>query len=161
GSMGRYIGRVPLAAKAFGAFPTRTHTFFDPTVGTVLDHYVNQPTLTDLPLPRSDAFAVEIEHRLTPSLEVQAAVRRRIGSRLPTVITPGDGGALVLEGTGESDYRELQLAVRKTWLNQSQLFLSYVRSSSEGESNDFGSLFTNLDAPLIDSNARAVTLADV
>ena len=30
-----------------------------------------------------------------------------------------------------------------------------------GESNDFGTLYTNLDTPLLDRNARAVTPADV
>jgi hypothetical protein len=41
------------------------------------------------------------------------------------------------------------------------VFLSYVRSSSVGDFNDFGSMFTNLDAPLFDPGSRAPTAADV
>ncbi|HEV3139149.1 MAG TPA: hypothetical protein VGY57_01465, partial [Vicinamibacterales bacterium] len=150
GSVGRFVGRVPLAAKAFGQFPSRTDMTFDSSSGSMSRRLTYQPAVAPLPLPRADAVALEIEHRVTPTLEVQASVRQRFGSHLPTVSVPVGGGLATLEGIGESRYREFQLAVRKTWLNESQIFLSYVRSSSIGEVNDFGSLFTNLDAPLLE-----------
>jgi len=161
GSVGRFVGRVPLAAKAFGQFPARTDMTFDIGSGRMMQRLVYQPAVAPLPLPRADAVALEIEHRLTQTLELQASVRQRDGSRLPTVIVPPGGGLADLEGTGESRYRELQIAVRKTWPNDSQIFVSYVRSSSIGEVNDFGSLFTNLDAPLLEPGARAPIAADV
>ncbi|HWW85238.1 MAG TPA: hypothetical protein VNZ26_16630, partial [Vicinamibacterales bacterium] len=90
---------------------------------------------------------------------------QRRGAYLPTVdvpaLAPGLVGTALLEGTGESLYRELQVSARKTWPNASQLFLSYVRSSSTGNTNDFGSLFTNLDAPLLEPGGQAPTSADV
>ena len=161
GSIGRFVGRVPLAAKAFGHFPSRTDMAFDATSGTMMRRTVYQPDVDTLPLPRADAVALELEHRITPTLELQASVRQRDGSRLPTVVVPVGGGLTKLEGVGESRYRELQLAVRKAWPNESQIFLSYVRSSSIGEINDFGSLFTNLDAPLLEPGARTYIGADV
>src|SRR5581483_3223238 len=161
-SAGRYAGRVPLAAEAFGALPPRTNSYFDPVTGAPVRTVVYQPAVSVLPLPRADAVAIEVEHRLTPTLELQAGARMRHGSHLPSVDVPVDaGGETRLLGTGTSDYRELQVAVRKTWTNQSQFFVSYVRATSKGDTNDFGSLFTNLDAPLLDRNARAVTSADV
>jgi len=51
--------------------------------------------------------------------------------------------------------------VRKTWIHDAQLFVSYVRSSSTGDVNDFGSLFTNLDTPLLEPGGRAATVAAV
>ncbi|HEY2908388.1 MAG TPA: TonB-dependent receptor [Vicinamibacterales bacterium] len=161
GSVGRYVGRAPLAAEAFGQFPSRTDTTFDPTTGGVIRSVMYQPVILSLPLPRADAVALEVEHRLTPTLELQAAIRQRFGSKLPTVDVPPAGGAAALEGTGESHYRELQLSVRKTWLNDSQIFVSYVRSSAVGDVNDFGSLFTNFDAPLLEPGGRAPIGADV
>jgi len=134
---------------------------FDVNSGRMIQRFVYQPAVAPLPLPRADAVALEIEHRLTPTLELQAGVRQRNGSRLPTVVVPVGGGLATLDGVGESRYRELQLAVRKTWTNDSQLFVSYVRSSSIGEVNDFGSLFTNLDAPLLEPGGRAPINADV
>ncbi|HEV3062681.1 MAG TPA: hypothetical protein VGY48_30825 [Vicinamibacterales bacterium] len=160
GSVGRYAGRVPLAAKAFGQFPSRIDSTYDPVTGTPTATPL-VPMVGDLPSPRSDAIAIEIEHRFTPSLELQAGARNRHGSQLPTVDVMRRPGMALLSGIGESDYRELQLSLRKTWSNDSQLFLSYVRSSAIGEINDFGSLFTNLDAPLLEPGARAPTAADV
>jgi hypothetical protein len=161
GSVGRFVGRVPLAAQAFGQFPSRTDTTFNPSTQAVMRTLIYQPAVSALPLPRADAFALEIEHRLDPTLELQAAVRQRSSSHLPTVDVPASGGVTRIIGAGEGRYRELQLAVRKTWPNESQFFLSYVRSSSLGEVNDFGSMFTNLDAPLLEPAARAPTSSDV
>jgi hypothetical protein len=162
GSVGRYVGRAPLAAEAFAQFPSRTDTTFDPSTGVVMRSVMYRPAIVPLPLPRADAIALEVEHRLTPTLELQAAVRQRFGSNLPTVDVPTNGGgAAALEGTGVSHYRELQLSVRKTWMNDSQIFVSYVRSSSVADVNDFGSLFTNFDAPLLEPGGRAPIAADV
>jgi len=162
GSVGRYVGRAPLAAEAFAQFPSRTDTTFDASTGVVMRSVMYRPAIVPLPLPRADAIALEVEHRLTPTLELQAAVRQRFGSKLPTVDVPiNGGGAAALEGTGVSHYRELQLSVRKTWMNDSQIFMSYVRSSAVADVNDFGSLFTNFDAPLLEPGGRAPIAADV
>lgn len=161
GSAGRFVGRIPLSVKAFGQFPARTDTTFDPSTQAVLRALVYVPAVAELPLPRADAFALEIEHRIDPTLELQAAVRQRSSSHLPTVEVPVSGGITSILGTGESRYREMQLAVRKTWTHESQLFLSYVWSSSIGEVNDFGSMFTNLDAPLLEPGTRAATPSEV
>jgi hypothetical protein len=160
-SAGRYVGRVPLAAKAFGQFPARFDTSFDPITHRVVSRLFAQPTVGDLPSPRSDTVAIEIEHRLTPTLELQAGARWRQGSQLPTVDVMRREGVALLSASGEGDYKELQLSVRKTWSGDSQLFMSYVRASAVGEINDFGSLFTNLDAPLIEPGARAPIHSDV
>jgi hypothetical protein len=160
-SAGRFVGRVPLGAEAFSHFPTRFDTTYDPATGVPVKSIVYQPAIAPLPLPRADAVAFEIEHRLQPTLEFQAAVRRRVSSDLPTVYVPPLGGLALLEGTGESDYRELQLSVRKTFVHDSQIFVSYVRSWSTGETNDFGTLFTNLDTPLLEPGGPAPTVASV
>jgi hypothetical protein len=161
GSLGRYVGRVPLGAEAFGAFPARTKVTYDLVTHAPIASISFQPTVGALPLPRATAVALEIEHHVTPTIEVQAAVRQRDGSHLPTVMVPAASGSVPLRGIGESRYRELQLSGRKTWPHASQLFVSYVWSSAIAEVNDFGSLFTNLDAPLLEPAGRAPTPADV
>lgn len=161
GSVGRYVGRAPLAAAAFGQFPGRTITSFDLFTGAPSRTVQYQSAVAPLPLPRAVAVALEVEHHLTPALEVQAAVRARHGSRLPTVDVPAGGGLALLAGTGESQYYEFQLVARQTWTPDAILFLSYVRSSSVGDFNDFGSFYTNLDAPLFEPAGQAPTSADV
>ncbi len=161
GSAGRYVGRVPLAAESFGQLPTRKTVTYDLVTHDVLSTVMYQPSVGMLPLPRADAVALELEHHFTPSLEMQAGVRQRNGSRLPTVVVPEASGPVPLVGVGQSRYRELQLSARKTWPNSSQVFVSYVWSSSIADVNDFGSLFTNLDAPLLEPAGRAATVSDV
>ena len=161
GSIGRYVGRVPLGAKAFNGFPSRLDITYDPDTHLPISRVAYRPAVGDLPLPRADAVSLEVEHHITSTLELQAAVRARNGSHLPTVNVPDATGRAWLMGTGESRYRELQVSGRKTWPNASQVFVSYVWSSTIGQVNDFGTLFTNLDAPLIEPAGRAPTPADV
>ena len=144
-SAGRFVGRPPLGAQAFGQFPGRLDRSFDPATGALLASNTYQPVARSLELPRADGFALEIERRIRPGLEAQAAVRVRTGSYLPTVMVGPAGGDAVLASTGDSLYREVQISVRQVWTPEAQLFVSYVHAASRGESNDFGSMFTNLD----------------
>ena len=161
-SAGRFVGRPPLGAQAFGQFPARFDRSFDPATGALLSSNTYRPVTRSLQLPRADGIALEVERRIRPGLEAQAAVRVRKGSQLPTVMVGPAGGDAVLASTGDSLYRELQISVRQAWSADAQLFVSYVRAASRVESNDFGSVFTNLDAPLLEPNDTASPgIADV
>jgi hypothetical protein len=161
GSAGVFVGRAPLGALAFGQFSTRTDRIFDPATGAVIHSTQLSPELTPLALPRSTGIALELEQRLRPGLELQIGVRQRLGSMLPTVEVPPAGGAVPLTSTGTSTYRELQVSIHQTWREDRQIFLSYVRASSRGNVNDFGTLFVNLDAALLEPTGVAVTQTDV
>src|SRR6185369_11116058 len=76
-------------------------------------------------------------------------------SELATLRVPSQSGAMTVESTGTARYREAQLSVRKTWKDDQQVFVSYVRSSGRGEVNDFTSLFGFVDAPLVQPGAFA------
>ncbi len=161
-SAGRFVGRPPLGAQAFGQFPVRLDQSFNPATGALISSNTYLLVTRRLKLPRADGIALEVEHRIRPGLEAQAAVRVRKGSVLPTVMVGPDGGDAVLASTGGSLYRELQISMRQAWSADAQFFASYVRAASRTESNDFGSLFTNLDAPLLEPNeAASPGIADV
>ena len=161
-SAGRFVGRPPLGAQAFSQFPARFDRSFDAATGGLLTSNTYQPVTRDLQLPRADGIALEIEHRIRPGLEAQAAVRLRKGTALPTVMVGPAGGEAVLASTGGSEYREFQISMRQVWSAEAQLFVSYVRAASRAESNDFGSTFTNLDAPLLEPNdSESPGIADV
>ena len=159
-SAGQFVGRVPLGAVAFPQFPTRVDTSFDPATGAVIRAATYVPAGTLLELPRADGVALELEHQIRPGLEAQAAVRARYGRRLPTVAVSPDGGEAVLASTGTSTYRELQVSLRQTWSADRQTFVSYVHSTSRGDINDFGSLFSNLDAPLFEPGVATLAATD-
>jgi hypothetical protein len=151
-SAGRFVGRPPLGAQAFGQFPARLDRSFNPTTGALLAAKTYVPVMQNLELPRADGISLEIERKIRPGLEAQATVRARNGDHLPTVLVTPAGGSAVLTSSGASEYRELQVSVRQAWSADAQMFVSYVRSWSRAESNDFGSIFTNLDTPLLEPN---------
>jgi hypothetical protein len=161
-SAGRFIGRPPLGAQAFGAFPSRLDRSYIAATGALRSSYTYRPVSRQLELPRSDGVTLELERRIRPGLEAQAAVRVRKSTDLPTVMVGDTGGDAVLGSAGDSVYREFQISVRQTWKDDAQLFVSYVHANSRAESNDFGSMFTNLDAPLLEPNdTDSPTISDV
>ena len=48
---------------------------------------------------------------------------------------------MTIDSAGTGSYREVQISARKTLANDQQLFASYVRSSAEGELNEFARTF--------------------
>jgi len=161
-SAGRYVGRPPLGAQAFAQFPARLDRSFVTSNETLRSEYTYRMAARTLALPRSDGVTLEIEHQLRPGLEAQAAVRVRKSTDLPTVMVGPQGGEATLASAGDSVYRELQISVRQVWRPDAQLFVSYVHATSSVESNDFGSMFTNLDTPLLEPNdAASPAIADV
>ena len=151
-SAGRFVGRPPLGAQAFGQFPARYDRSFSRQTGALIASHTYVPVIRTLELPRADGISLEIERKIRPGLEAQATVRARDGSHLPTMMVGSRGGDAVLASAGVSEYREFQVSARQAWSADAQLFVSYVRSWSRVESNDFGSVFTNLDAPLLEPN---------
>ncbi|MDR1988701.1 MAG: carboxypeptidase-like regulatory domain-containing protein [Acidobacteriaceae bacterium] len=154
-SAGRFVGAIPLGALAFSEFPTRIDRTFDPTTGaqTAVTSQVFQTRA--LELPYADGVTLELERTIRPGIDAQAGIRFRTSSRLPTVTTAADG-PVWLESVGKSTYREFQASIRREWAPDRQLFVSYVHSFMRGESNDFGSMFTNLDAPIIEPGSSNV-----
>lgn len=158
GSIGRFVGRVPLGAIGFDQLGSRVDVSFQSGAGLVRRAF--RPTLGMLKLPQADMISIEVEHRILPALELQVAFRRRIGFDLPTVEVSPLGGQTSLTSTGESTYKEFAVSMRQTWRSDRELFVSYVRSSSLGNVNDYGTLITNLDAPLFEPAGEAAMPTD-
>lgn len=160
-SVGRYVGIAPLGALAFAQFPGRTDSSFDPVTGALLGASTIRPSARPLEQPFADGAAVEMEYRIRRGLEAQAAVRLRRGAHLPTVSVAPATGMAILESSGTSRYHEVQFSLRQTWSEDAQLFVSYVHAATQGDFNDFGSLFSNLDAAFLEPNSTVVNAADV
>ena len=158
GTIGRFVGRIPLGALAFGQLGTRTDMSFGANAPPARLTY--SPTLGSLSLPYADMLSIEIEHRILSTLEFQAAFRHRAGYELPTIDIPATGGAASLGNSGTSTYKELAVSVRQTWRADRELFVSYVHSSSFGNVNDYGTLVSNLDAPLFEPAGSAPMATD-
>ena len=157
---GSFVGNLPLAAEAFADYPSRTDRDIDPQTGAVLASRDFEPTAEQLRQPRAVAATISIERQLLPQLDAQVGFTDRQSSRLPTLDVPLESGPMVVRGNGVATYREVQISVRKKWENEQQLFVSYVRSVSKGELNDFAALFGGFDAPLVQPGGIARMAAD-
>jgi hypothetical protein len=152
GSIGRFVGRLPLGAVAFDQLGSRVDISFE---NGILVRRAYTPSVASLSLPHADMVSIEIEHKILRTLEFQAAFRRRTGFELPTVDVSPRGGDTSLASSGMSTYNEFAVSVRQTWRADRELFVSYVRSASRGDVNDYGTLVTNLDAPLFEPAGQA------
>src|SRR4029077_19343060 len=148
-------------AIVFGQLGRRTDMTFDPSESLMTQRLTYSPSVGSLQLPQADMVSIEIEQKITPTLEFQAAVRRRTGFELPTVDVPPGGGAATLDSLGSSTYRELAVSVRQTWRADRELFMSYVHSTAVGHINDYGTLVSNLDAPLFEPAGVVPMATDV
>ena len=158
GGVGNFVGKIPLAVPAFSGYPIRTEWMVDETGRDSTNIF--QPTVERLRLPHAAAVTFQVERQVGPGLDAQVGFTRRRASRLATLDVPHAGGLLALRSNGTSTYREFQISMRRAWPHQQQLFVSYVRSTARGELNDFMSLFTSFDAPLLQPGGMSRMPAD-
>ena len=156
---GSFVGNLPLAVAAFSGYPVRTDWRLNEATGRD-ETLVHFPRVDRLRLPHAVAFTMQLERQLRPGLDAQVGFTRRRSTRVATLDVPEISGPLAVSSTGTGEYREFQASVRQTWGRQQQVFLSYVRSSSRGELNDFMALFTGLDAPLLQPGGMSRLTAD-
>ncbi|MGB7220400.1 MAG: carboxypeptidase regulatory-like domain-containing protein [Vicinamibacterales bacterium] len=152
---GTFVGDLPLLVQAFGGYPARTDTRFDPATGATIDTLSLQPAVRHLRLPRAVTVTVGIERQIRPGLDAQVSVTERNSIRLATLDVPAQSGPLTVMSSGTGRYQELQLSVRRRFERDQQIFVSYVRSDAKGELNDFSTQFQGFDVPLVQPGGRA------
>ena len=157
---GSFVGSMPLAIPAFGAYPMRTDRWFEPGSGDLVAETMMRPTVGRLRLPQSLAATVALERQLGERLDAQIVLTDRRSSRLATLQVPVESGALEVSSNGSGQYREVQLSVRRTWEKDQQLFVSYVRSEARGELNDFATLFQAIATPLVQPGGMSRLASD-
>jgi len=157
---GSFIGNLPLAAEAFADYPSRVDREIDPESGAVVSQKTLEPMMERLRQPRAVAATIAIERQIAPGVDAQASFTTRRSTRLPRLDVPTESGQLFLRGDGVADYRDVQISARRTFEKDQQVFVSYVRSLSTGELNDFAALTQGFDAPLVQPGGLARLAAD-
>src|ERR1019366_7336549 len=100
----RFVGWAPLGAYGYDQLLASRDSTFNPATGLAIRSVIYQPSLTPIDLPRADGVSLDVEHRVSPHLELQAGVRQRLGSSLPTVVVPEHGGLTPLVSNGSTTY---------------------------------------------------------
>lgn len=160
GTLGRFVGTVPLTVAAFGGFPSRRDSAVDPLSGTTVGSVDFTPRVGNLALPRAWVATGRLERRLAPGWDALLGATLRRSSHLATLDVRPEQGALLVASNGHAQYREIELALRHTWGEGDEAFVSYTRSSSRGETNDVSTLLATGDTEILRPGATSRLPAD-
>jgi len=157
GGVGLFYDKIPLNVGAFEQYQSLLVTTFaadgitptdgprlllntvagdsEPTVGAALR---GRPRLDN---PYSLAWNLQLDHQAHQRLLLRLGYEER-NTRRDFVLEP-TADALLLQNNGRSRYREFQALARFRFQEGRNIFLSYVRSQSRGNLNDFNTYFGN------------------
>lgn len=174
---GQFYDHIPLDVYTFGRYPLRTVTNYAPD-GSIIGipiQYIN--TIGELNGPRSflvqgkivagdfsprgTTWNVQLEHAFPKLLRFRAVYtdNRSVGL---IVLDPNfRAGEIVLNGNGESRFRQLELTSKATWSHEGQLVFSYTHSTTLGNLNQFDNFFGNFAIPLVRPNVYGYVPGDI
>jgi Carboxypeptidase regulatory-like domain/TonB dependent receptor/TonB-dependent Receptor Plug Domain len=154
GGVGLFFDKIPLNIGAFTQYPSRRVTTFAANGTTVTDgpRLFKNTAPTDFRNPYSLAGNIQIDHQFTERLLLRLGYEER-HTRRDFIVQPiASSNQLFLQNNGQSLYREFQVVTRFRFQEGRNIFLSYVRSQSRGDLNDYNTYFGNLRNPVIRSN---------
>lgn len=171
---GFFYDRVPLGVYAFDKYPEQIITSYAAN-GSILDgprrfaNVTSRAVNNNLFLsngsnignfsPYSATWNVELEHAFARYLKLRV---NYLNSNSEGVVTVQPGmiqgkDSLILNGNGQSRYRQFEITGKLNWGEQKQnLFLSYVHSRTRGNINEFNTYIGNFPFPVVrpDQNVR-------
>ena len=152
---GIFYDRVPLMLPVFESFPDRTVSLLEPSgqvTGSIA--YVNR-IIGELQNPRSTAWNVELDRRVTENFTLRVGYEQRNTAR-NFVVSPTSGlqgNYIGLSNGGSDSYREFQVTGRYTH-TRFTLNGSYVHSRAYGDLNDPSLFFGNYPQAVIQPDAQ-------
>jgi Carboxypeptidase regulatory-like domain len=161
GGVGLFYDKIDLNVATFTQMQERVLSRFGPDGQQV----IGVPQLQRFVLgdsrfrtPRSVNWNIELDREWMKNLFIRLGYQQREG-RDEFVLNPiesqNQGSILSLDNAGSSRYREFQVTARYKFREHDEFNASYVRSTSEGDLNDFNSYFGNFQNPIIRANERS------
>jgi hypothetical protein len=162
GGFGKFAERTPLNVGAFTQYDVQTVTRRAAT-GTPLGDPVTLAHVIDgeLRTPESLVQTVAWDQRFGRVFFFKAAYLHRNGSHAYVVNPDPAGAALTLGSTGESKYWEFETTGRFLASEYRDISVSYVRSHSTRDLNDYDQFFGNFRNPIIRANENSLSPTDV
>lgn len=162
GGFGKFSERTPLNVGAFTQFAAQTITRFAPN-GAALGAPVTFVHVADADLktPESMVQTLAWDQRYGRKFFFKAAYLHRSGSHAFVVDPDATRGVLALKSTGESEYWEIETTGRYLASEYRDLSVSYVRSHSTRDLNDYDQFFGNFRNPIIRANEHNLSPTDV
>lgn len=155
GGFGTYYDRVPLNVLYFAQSPQQVITNYGPggVIGNGPNHYLNLGSPTHF-APHGGTWNFEWEQTISRGFLLRANYLRTVSDGVIT-INPVNGPlqyAYLLQGRGKATYRQWEFTSRLRWSKGRELFLSYVRSESQGDLNEFGQFLGDFPSPIVRPN---------
>jgi hypothetical protein len=162
GGFGQFAERTPLNVGAFTQYEAQTISRFAAD-GRPLGVPVTFAHVVDglLKTPESSVQTVAWDQRFGRRFFFKAAYLHREGSHGYIVDPNASLGLLTLSSTGESKYWEFETTGRYLASEHRDLTVSYVRSHSTRDLNDYDQFFGNFRNPIIRPNESSLSPTDV
>jgi hypothetical protein len=154
GGVGLFFDKIPLNIGSFTQYPSQRVTTFAANGLTVVDgpRLFRNTVSGGFQNPYSVAGNIQVDHEFTERLLLRLGYEER-HTRRDFILQPlSTANQLLLQNEGKSLYREFQVVARFRFQEGRNIFLSYVRSQSRGDLNDYNAYFGNLRHPVIRPN---------
>ncbi len=161
GGVGLFYDKIDLNLATYTQLQERILTRFGPEGQQIIGIPQRQRFVLAHPrfrTPRSVNWNIEIDREWLKNFFVRVGYQQREGQRefvLNPIESVANGSALLLGNFGGSRYREFQITTRYKISERHEFNASYVRSSANGDLNDFNSYFGNFTNPIIQPNERS------
>ncbi|NOT63791.1 MAG: hypothetical protein HOP19_26550 [Acidobacteria bacterium] len=166
---GLFYDRVPLNIFAFDKFPEQIVTVTG-AAPIRLRNVTGAVSTNDGALvfrngkagnfsPYSTTWTLEGEHPLTSFARLRLGYQESNSHGLITLVP--NANANVLSGSGQSRYRQFEITTRLGVRENQNLIVSYVRSRSRGDFNEFANYIGSFPVPVIRPNFRTALPADL
>jgi TonB dependent receptor-like, beta-barrel/Carboxypeptidase regulatory-like domain len=162
GGFGKFAERTPLTVGAFTQYDVQTVRRFAAN-GAPLGPAVTFVHLVDgdLKTPESIVQTAAWDERFGRRFFFKAAYLHRNGSHAYTVNPDRARGTLTLGSVGASKYWEFETTARYLASEHKDVTVSYVRSHSTRDLNDYDQFYGNFRNPIIRSNEDSLSPTDV
>jgi hypothetical protein len=161
GGFGQFSERTPLTVGAFTQYDVQTVRRFaadgTPLSALVYSHVIDGKLTT----PESMVVTSAWDQRVGRRLFLKAAYLHREGSHAFIVSPDASRSVLALSSTGSSKYWEVETTGRYLASEHRDVSISYVRSKSTLDLNDFDQFYGNFRNPLIRANENSLSPTDV
>ncbi len=161
GGVGKFDQRTPLDQGAFTQYQTQTVTRYDPLGQMLAPPVTFQHVVGLLKTPESLVRTVAWDERFGRKIFFKAGYLYRNGSHEAIVDPSVTDGLLRLSSTGESKYWEFEATGRYLASEHRDLTVSYVRSHSTRDLNDYDQFYGAFRNPIIRPNENSLSPTDV
>lgn len=163
---GQFYDHIPMDVYAFSRYPNRIITTYAPdgsilsvqnvtnVIGTIngpRTFLVKGQRVAGAFSPRGLTWNAQIEHAFARLFRFRTVYtdNRSVGLIVLHSDRPDFPNQNVLDGSGESRYRQLEFTGRFSWKDEQEMVLSYVHSRAEGNQNIFDNFVGNYPEAIV------------